>query len=325
MRKVKKSIVTWVIVLTAFLGGGTAFAVNHFTKAITPTEITDQKSAVLLNTPQDAKAIDSGTEPTPVTADTFTLSKRNTKALLTGASANTVVSSMVSSDPQKSAKVNTIPVLYYHSILNEPGNELRMPPEQFEEQMKYLSDHGYHVLTIDQLYNVLYENGTAPEKPVVITFDDGYSDNFTQAFPIMQKYHFSGTVFMVSSFVNGQGFLTEDQLKQLQAAGWAIGGHTKNHTNLTTVSINATVKELKDSRTFLEHLLGQPLKYFAYPYGGYRADIKEAVKEDGYLLAFTTERGWTKRNSDPLLIQRVYCYANMGIKEYERRLSNPNY
>ena len=236
-----------------------------------------------------------------------------------------LLSPAVSLAPQNFANLKKIPVLYYHSIMNVPGNELRMPPEQFEAQMKYLSVNGYHVLTLDQLHKVLYENGTAPEKPVAITFDDGYSDNFTQAFPIMQKYQFSGTVFMVSSFVNGQGFLTENQLQQLQAAGWTIGGHTTNHTNLTTVSSDSVIKELKESREFLEGILGQHLKYFAYPFGGYNATIARAIKGDGYVMAFTTERGWANQNTDPFLIKRVYCYANMGIEEFERRLSNPNY
>lgn len=138
-----------------------------------------------------------------------------------------------------------VPVLYYHSVMDEPGNELRMPPTEFEKQMEYLSQNGYHVITLDQLYNAFYNKGSLPDKPIAITFDDGYRDNFTNAFPIMQRYHFPGTVFMVSSYIDGEGFLTSDQLQQLQAAGWTIGGHSENHTNLSEVSAETTTEELK--------------------------------------------------------------------------------
>lgn len=219
----------------------------------------------------------------------------------------------------------SVPVLYYHSILYEAGNELRMPPEQFAEQMKYLADHGYHVITLDQLYNAFYGKSTLPDKPVVITFDDGYRDNFTNAFPVMQKYHFPGTVFMVSSYIGGDGFLTADQLKQLQAAGWTIGGHTENHVNLGAASRSVIATELTHSRRTLENLLGRSLKYIAYPYGGYNADAVAMVQDDGYLMAFTTERGWTSAGLNRFLLPRVYCYANMGIQEFARRITNPAY
>lgn len=320
----KKKIVLWIVALIILLGGGIVLAVNSYSRGVTPTQSTVQKSGTAVTMSQDGKISDSGTGTTLATANIVMPGENDLKASPTEVFKN-AVSPPVSPAPQKSTNLTIIPVLYYHSIMNEAGNELRMPPEQFAAQMKYLSESGYHVLTLDQLYEVLYKNGIAPEKPVVITFDDGYSDNYTQAFPIMQKYQFSGTVFMVSSFVNGQGFLTGEQLQQLQAAGWVIGGHTKNHTNLTTVSSDSVHEELKTSREFLEGLLGQPLKYFAYPFNGYNATIEKAVRNDGYVMAFTTERGWANQKTDPFLLRRVYCYANMGMKEFARRLSNPNY
>jgi peptidoglycan/xylan/chitin deacetylase (PgdA/CDA1 family) len=221
--------------------------------------------------------------------------------------------------------VTSIPILYYHSIAKQPGNPIRIPPQQFEEQMKYLADHGYEILGEDQFYDCLVKKKNFPEKSVVITLDDGYGDNFTNAFPIMRKYKFVGTVFMVPSYIDGPGYLTGDQLKKLQAAGWTIGGHTEHHTNLIKVSAAAAVQELQTSNRTLEDLLGQSVKTFAYPYGGYSPQVTKLVQKFGYRTAYTTQKGWAKAGADPLTLPRVYCYTNMGIKEFARRLTYFNY
>lgn len=234
--------------------------------------------------------------------------------------------------PSPQAKVATppetlrqIPVLYYHSVLFEKGNPLRMPPEQFDDQMRYLSEQGYNVLTPDQLDLDLYGGGQIPPKPFLITFDDGYADNYTNALPILQKYHFVATVFMVSSYIDGSGFLTADQLRTLQSDGWTIGGHTATHLDLSKESSDVIVEELQTSRKALKTILGQDINCFAYPYGGYNSTVTDKLKQDGYQTAFTTDRGWAASSQNPLLLTRVYCYANMGMDEFIRRMTNPNY
>ncbi|MDP4161033.1 MAG: polysaccharide deacetylase family protein, partial [Bacillota bacterium] len=90
-----------------------------------------------------------------------------------------------------------VPILYYHSVKLEAGNELRMPPDQFEEQMTYLKDNGFESITLEQFYQAQNFGGALPKKPFVITFDDGYADNYTTAFPILKKHGFTAGVFMV--------------------------------------------------------------------------------------------------------------------------------
>jgi peptidoglycan/xylan/chitin deacetylase (PgdA/CDA1 family) len=222
-------------------------------------------------------------------------------------------------------KAQAVPILYYHSVLQENGNELRMPPKEFEAQMTYLQDKGYHSVSLDQLYQASYKGGALPSKPFVITFDDGYVDNYTNAFPIVTKHGFTATVFMVTSYINGQGFMSWQQLKEVVAKGWEIEGHTTNHPHLTKVDHSTVLSELNLSKDSLEKELGHPVNFFAYPFGDLNTDVVQAVKDAGYLMAVTTERGWADGKADAWHVHRIYCFASMGMNEFSRRMQNPSY
>ena len=217
----------------------------------------------------------------------------------------------------------SIPILYYHSIKSVPKNELCMSPEKFEKQIAYLSTHGYHSVTLTQLYNYFYGNGKLPEKPIVITFDDGYKDNYTTAFPILRKYYFNATVFVITSNVGHNNNLSWDQLRDLTSNGWLVESHTVSHYDLTELDSGKLAQELNDSKTSLEKQLGLNVDYFAYPSGRFNEKVKIAVKNAGYLMAFTTKRGWADRTADPFLIHRVYCFASMEIADFGQRVRNP--
>ena len=109
-----------------------------------------------------------------------------------------------------------VPILYYHSIQKNGENELMMNPELFRSQMQWLKDNNYTSLTLEELYNYIKFNTPVPEKSVVITLDDGYVDNYTNAMPIINEFDFDATIFMVSDFINNPNFLTENQLKELE-------------------------------------------------------------------------------------------------------------
>jgi len=232
---------------------------------------------------------------------------------------------------QKQSKLSSlqaaegIPILYYHSIKLENGNELRMPPKQFEAQMAYLQDKGYQSVSLEQLYQALYKGGTLPERPIVITFDDGYVDNYTTAFPILKKHGYTATVFMVTSYINGEGFMSWPQLKELVANGWEIEGHTTKHPYLTKIDPSTILSELRPPKELLEKELGQTVNFFAYPYGDLNPNVVQKVKDAGYLMAVTTARGWADDKADAWNLHRVYCYASMGMNEFTRRLKSSGY
>lgn len=218
-----------------------------------------------------------------------------------------------------------VPILYYHSVMQEDGNELRMPPKQLEAQMAYLQDQGFQSISLEQLYQASYKGGVLPAKPFVLTFDDGYVDNYTTAFPILEKYGFTATVFMVTSYINGEGYMSWQQLKELTANGWEIEGHTTNHPYLTKINASTLLSELNSSKELLEKELGRAANFFAYPYGDLNDNVVQALKDTGYLMAVTTERGWADVKVDAWRVKRIYCFASMGMNEFTRRMQNPNY
>lgn len=222
-------------------------------------------------------------------------------------------------------QISEVPILYYHSVMLEVGNEVRMPPDQFEAQMAYLKDQGYQSVSLYQLYQAFYKGGSLPPKPFVITFDDGYVDNHTNAFPILEEYGYTATVFMVTSYIDGSDFLSWSQLKELAASGWEIESHTTTHPYLSKVDEATLWHELKSSKELLEEGLGQSVNFFAYPYGDYNSGVAQTVQDTGYLMAITTQRGWANHEDDAFLVKRVYCYADMGQNEFIRRIKNSDY
>lgn len=220
----------------------------------------------------------------------------------------------------------SIPILYYHSIDYEKGNELRVPKEKFREQMKYLKDNGYTTLTLNELYNFLAYNKPVPNKSVVITLDDGYKDNYENAFPILKEFGFKATVFMITSSINNEkDFLTSSELKQMDSYGMDIESHTVNHDKLDRLTYEKQIQTLKDSKEFLEKLLNKKVKYIAYPYGKWNQSAINALKAEGYSMAFTTVGGWANKDQGIYTLHRVYVSERYGINEFKRRLINSNY
>lgn len=220
----------------------------------------------------------------------------------------------------------SIPVLYYHSIDYEKGNELRIPKEKFRQQMQYLKDNKYTTLSLDEFYNFLVNNNPVPNKSVIITFDDGYKDNYENAFPILKEFGFRATIFVITSTIDKEkDFLTSNELKEMSSCNIGIESHTVNHDNLNSLDYDAQIKTLKDSKEFLERILGKEVKYIAYPYGKWNENTLKAVKSAGYNMAFTTIGGWSNKDQGLYTLNRVYVSNNHNMDEFKRRLTNSHY
>ena len=159
-------------------------------------------------------------------------------------------------------------------------------PEVFDAEMKYLDDVGYHVISFHELENY-FKNGTAlPARPIIISFDDGWGDQFMYAFPILEKYHYPATFFVFTNPIGTKGFMTWDQLRTMQKAGMTIGSHSRSHPYLTRIADPKKLwNEINGSKQALERQLGVTVNEFAYPFGQYNADIVAATVQAGYLSA----------------------------------------
>lgn len=196
-------------------------------------------------------------------------------------------------------------VLNYHKIDNT-FISLAVRPDDFEAQMKYLSENGYHTISPDELYDSLAGTGELPENPVLITFDDGYVDNYTNAYPILKKYGFKATIFVITSFLGkDKNYMTWDQARELDANGISIESHTVDHKSMTDLTDEQLRMELVESKKKAEKELGHPVEYMAYPTGTYNLHIAEMVKEAGYKAAFTIKYGDVDKASNIYALERV--------------------
>lgn len=216
-----------------------------------------------------------------------------------------------------------IPVLMYHKVSPGQKEKYRISPERFASQMEYLFGKGYQTISPDDLLEFVKERKTFPGKPVLITFDDGYKNNFIHAYPILKKYNFRATIFLVTQYLakkNGwskgdEEMLSWEEIMEMKREGFSFGSHTHTHSNLLELTQDKILSEIRDSKRMLEEKLGEAIRFFAYPYGKFNPQVKEMVKEAGYLGAFSTLPGKNGRNEDPFLLRRIL------IRGYDTKLA----
>lgn len=246
-----------------------------------------------------------------------------------GASATAGAASTTSATADTSAPVpvadpardQAVPVLMYHHVMPNPNNFIAISPATFDAQMKYLHDHGFHPVSIAQLDEFVYTGKRLPEKPVLITFDDGRMNQYTYAVPILQKYGFTATFFVIEKWVvtTSPTVMHEQELKQLAADGFDVESHTANHVQIhpaaskTTGQMETYAKfksrywpAVYDVRTWMQDTLGVPeVTALAYPGGRYNPQAEALVQDAGYKLAFTTTGGYiTYKGQNPFALPR---------------------
>ncbi len=225
------------------------------------------------------------------------------------------------------AHVVTIPVLMYHYIRVNPVKEdmagfyLSVTPQDFDIQMKYLVDHGYTSITLDDFLSALLQTKALPEKPILITFDDGYRDAYTDAFPILKKYGLKAVNFIPTTFVDTPRYLTWDMIKEMYTSGvFLFASHTMTHLSLTSVSNETALHELVESKKILEEKLGTSIQWFAYPYGHMDQRVAQLVKEAGYFGAFGTNEGLEQSSEYIYSLPRVRIGGGVSLDMFAGKL-----
>lgn len=237
---------------------------------------------------------------------------------------------------------NKIRILVYHRIYNLPETEflssITVSPRNFEQQIEYLAQNGFYVITLDQLLEYRDKNAEPPSKTVIITFDDGYRDNYTNAWHIMSKYNLKGSFFVVTDpidsndifawlkpeYIHGEKEdwlpLRRQDILEMKAGGACIGSHTMSHCGLSVVDEEKAKAELAGSRDHLEQLLQDEVRCFCYPYGDFNKSVKKLVREVGYRAAVTTLVGNNTLDSDFLTLRRIPIEGTDSLNRFIRKV-----
>lgn len=221
-----------------------------------------------------------------------------------------------------------VSVLMYHMIGNEPGNAAIMTEANLRIQMNYLRDHGYHPITMQELYDYVTKGAPLPEKPVCITFDDGYLDSYTIVYPLMKEYGFPWTLFLITDDV-GKPYnrMTWDQLREMANSHTVtIANHTLSHPKLHNLATRAEKeKEIVEANKALKYQLGVDNVWLAYPYGDYDDEVIDICKKVGIKMAVTTDAGRVHVGSFPYDLKRAYIGNDISIARFSERLNKDNY
>jgi peptidoglycan/xylan/chitin deacetylase (PgdA/CDA1 family) len=209
-----------------------------------------------------------------------------------------------------------VPILTYHRIRPYKVSDSKSArgyittPEAFEKELAYLEENNYTVISFDDLLDG-FKGKKMPSKPVIITFDDGYKEQYLYALPLLLTHHMTATFFIYTNAISDyHDFMTWEEVKGLSEKGMTIGAHSQSHPKLTKLSETKQQNEIAKSKATLEEKLSVPVRYFAYPYGLYNDQVVKEVKESGFNLAVGLEKGKVQRIENIYTLKRYLVGSN---------------
>ncbi len=250
-----------IIISGLVLSGCQGFS-NVLAQFYTPTP---SLTSTCTPTPTSTATLTPTPTPTPTSTPTPTITPTPTWAVIPGGQV-------------------LVPILLYHHVDGSRTDRYSVTVQAFAQQMEKLHEWGYTTLTISELARLILSGGSIPPRPIVISFDDGNLDVYTNAFPIMEQYGFKGVMYVVANRLSSTDFLHVPQLKELIDAGWEIGSHSMTHSNLKDTTTDLHL-EINESKVMLEQELGITIKSFAYPFADANPDIINHTEDAGYQSA----------------------------------------
>jgi peptidoglycan/xylan/chitin deacetylase (PgdA/CDA1 family) len=228
-----------------------------------------------------------------------------------------------------------VPVLMFHHVNPHEGDMITVTPDVFEGQMKYLSESGYKTLRLEELLSYITGESVLKERAVVLTFDDGWLDNYHYVFPILKRYAIQATIFIVSGWIQRaseqheqvvvppvpthkeskaliqagkehRAVLTWDRIREMAASDLVdFYSHAQSHIRCDRLQETELFEELGNSKRTIEEKLGRPCPYLCWPNGAYSDMAVRIAREVGYRALFTTSHGVAKLGSNPLAVKRI--------------------
>ncbi len=224
-----------------------------------------------------------------------------------------------------------VPILCYHQVRNWKAGDGPMTKDytvetqNFKDQMKMLSDSGYHTILPDQLYAYLNEGKSLPKKPIMLTFDDTVLDQFTTVNPTLKKYGYKAVYFIMTVSIGKKGkfvnYMSSEEIKQLSDEGNTIGSHTYDHKNFKKYEGKDWIEQLDKPTKKLEEITGKKIEYFAYPFGLWNKEGFPELKKRGFKMAFALA---DKRDEkDPLMcVRRIIASGHWTPKMLSNSIKN---
>lgn len=224
----------------------------------------------------------------------------------------------------------------YHMVSdNTTGTKLpklRVSPRRFHSQMAYLKAKGYHSITIKEWLDYRRGNGVCPSKPIIITFDDGYRNLYSTAWPILKSYDFKPVVFLVTKYIGSvnvwdrekgepeEPLLSIEEIEDLAFNGVEFGSHGHTHQDLTQLPLSTVESDVMASKSVLEGALGNEITAFSYPYGKENQKIRWAIREAGFRAACVIHPGDNDEAVDPFQLKRIIIKRNDNQLDFKIKL-----
>ena len=283
--------------------------------------------------PETIAEIPPVSEPPTTAPPTTTAAPTTTTATTEPVTTTEAITAIITTEPIPAAAIATqtvfaptelisknVPVLMYHTSSEyNPGGltELYVKPSEFEKQIRYLSDNGYTFCTFDDYYNLDNIN-----KPVFITFDDGYRENYTEIFPILKKYNAKITLFLIIKSVTDSN-LTKDMVVEMSDSGLVkFESHTNTHPSLVAISSydSRLTDELQNSKIKIEEITNKKVLALSYPNGEFNEKVKEKTKEF-YLFGVRKDLGMHRTEYDPYEVRRIRISRSTPLETFIRLVS----
>jgi len=225
-------------------------------------------------------------------------------------------------------------ILNYHSV--HPTHIFATKPDDFREQMEYIGSN-FKVVSLYELYEMRISNSDLPDKLAVITFDDGYEDNYEYAFPILKRLGLPATIFLVTGFINGEIDIAKrdrtysglsplkwQQILEMREEGITFGSHTHTHPILTDILLKDAENDIVYSKKILENKLNEPIKMFAYPLGQrktFSSSVIEILKKHNFELACSTLWGCDNSCTDIFSLHRIRIDACDTMNDFKEKVN----
>lgn len=223
----------------------------------------------------------------------------------------------------------------YHMIsepLSEKDVKYACPKDRFHAHMKYLQAGGFNIVSMDDIYASIHDKKDLPGNPIAITIDDGFRDNYDNAFPVFQELNIPATIFLATGSIGktnawmernnfpSRDMLTWDMVGEMDSNNITFGAHTISHARLSELDTENAYIEISQSKQEIDERLSKETRYFAYPYGLMNEETPGLVKKAGFKLACSTRSGFNNHTTDPFLLRRIEVYGNDPVWKLAQKI-----